>query len=171
MVSYSITNSFNQNWSFLLNDCFSSSLCCMINCEKIISINSDCLHSICNSSCCYAISSILLINWCWDGEQIVSAVKQRLCSKCSREIHCWVKIALWSRPISKVSYCNSILIVDSIFIPCSWTLRNLCSQRWGDCDNIEFLWSIMHRHLSPLSKIKMITCQLICHVSNGKTSP
>jgi len=153
MISNSVTNCFNQNRSFLFDDCFSSSFRCMINSKKIVSVNSDSLHSISYSSSSNTISCILFINWSWNRKQIVSTIEQRLCSKSCSKVHCWMKITFWSSSITKVSYCNSIFIIDSILVPCSWTLRNLSRQRWRNCDNIELLWSIMYRHLSTLSKI------------------
>ena len=164
MITYSVWNSFDEDWSLLLYNHFSGFLTCIINSKNIITINSNGWHSVGYTSNCDTISCILIINGCRNGIHIISAEKHSLTSQSSCEVQSRMKISLGCRSFSEISNSDSVLICNSILIPCSWSLWYLSAKRWWYSHNIMLSWSIMHRHLSTLAKVIHITSQLMSHL-------
>ena len=82
-----------------------------------------------------------------------------------------MEVTFRSRTLSEVSNSDSVFVVNSILVTSTRCLRHLRAKWGGDRLNIVSFRPIMNWHLLGLSKIFVISCQLMCHLLNRKTTP
>lgn len=74
MMRDAIGHCFDENWlaTALKSHC-SCLLCGLSDGPDVISIHSNCVNAVANSSACNAISSVLVKGGCGDGKSVVTA--------------------------------------------------------------------------------------------------
>ena len=109
MIAHSIRNGLDKCWSLFFDDNLPSLFACVVDSENIISIDSDCGHTVGNTSYSDTISSILIINRCGNSIHIVSTEEHCLTSESGSEIQGGVEITLRGSTFTEIGNGDSVL--------------------------------------------------------------
>ena len=157
MIPNSVRNWFQKDWALFFDDELSCFLCCAVDSKYVISINSDCMHTIRRSPDCDTVTSVLIINWSRNCIHVVSAEEESLSSKCCSKVECRVEVTFRCSTFTEISHCDLIFTCDSIMISTPRSLWNLCAKWTRYRTNIYVSWTVMNRHLLTTTQIMLIS--------------